>query len=93
MRRGLRPGVSSGGGRIAGFLLETLRGLMRVLPDKQALLLEQAASLGLEGVLSSERERDRIKGRHRRRNSPGRRTDRLGCNRLACTMIVRRLGP
>jgi hypothetical protein len=47
----------------AGFLFDTFRGLMRVTADKQAVLLEQAASLGLVGALWSARELDSIKGR------------------------------
>ena len=47
----------------AGFLFDTFRGLMLVLPDKQLLLLEQAASLGVTGALWSARELDSIKGR------------------------------
>ncbi len=34
-----------------GFLFDTLRGLMLVMEDKQAVLREQAASLGRESAL------------------------------------------
>jgi hypothetical protein len=47
----------------AGFLFDSFRGLMLVLPDKLALLLEQAASLGAVGAAWSARELDSIKGR------------------------------
>jgi hypothetical protein len=47
----------------AGFLFDTLRGLMLVTAEKQALLLEQAASLGRADALWSARELDSIKGR------------------------------
>jgi hypothetical protein len=42
--------------------LDTFRGLMLVLPDKQALLLEQAASLGRPNVSWTTRELGSIKG-------------------------------
>ncbi len=47
----------------AGFLFDTFRGLMLVLPDKQLLLLEQAALLGREDALWSACELDSVKGR------------------------------
>ena len=46
----------------AGFLFDSFRGLMLVLPEKLALLLEQAASLGEDRSWST-RDLDRIKGR------------------------------
>jgi hypothetical protein len=47
----------------AGFLFDTLRGLMLVTEDKQAVLREQAASLGRADALWAARELDSIKGR------------------------------
>jgi hypothetical protein len=44
------------------FLFDTFRGLMLVLPEKQELLLEQAASLGRLNVSWTTRELDSIKG-------------------------------
>jgi hypothetical protein len=62
----------------AGFLFDTFRGLMLVLEDKQAVLLEQAASLGREGARWSARELDSIKGRLHYSAGGGPASDRAG---------------
>ena len=47
----------------SGFLFDSFRGLMLVLPDKQLSLLEQAALLGRPDAVWTLRELDSIKGR------------------------------